>query len=170
MCEGNTACFFGHRKINVTEELKRELYTVVESLVLNKGITIFLFGSRSQFDALCLEVVTDLKKKYTYIQRIYVRAEFPYINDAYRKSLLNLYDETYFPEQITGAGKAVYIERNYEMIDRSSVCIAYYDGDYAPPRRKTSKSALSDYQPSSGTALAFKYAQKKNKSIINLIR
>ena len=53
-------CFIGHRKIDVTEELVSSLKDVVETLV-NEGVTSFLFGSKSAFDDLAWEVVTDLK-------------------------------------------------------------------------------------------------------------
>ena len=44
--------FIGHRKINESEELKSKLYNIVEDLILNKNVTEFLFGSRSDFDNL----------------------------------------------------------------------------------------------------------------------
>ena len=65
-------------------------------------------------------------------------------------------------------GKAAYVERNYEMIDNSDYCVVYYDKDYIPPRRKNSKRDLIEYQPMSGTKLAYDYAKKKNKKVINL--
>ena len=121
----HTCCFFGHRKIEETAELKNKLYDIIEELILNKNIDTFLFGSKSQFDNLCLNVVTTLKEKYPHIKRIYVRAEFPYIDESYKKYLLQKYDDTYFPENIISAGKSVYIERNYEMIN-SRIFYQYY--------------------------------------------
>jgi len=162
------ACFFGHRKITVTKELKENLYKEIETLIVANGITTFLFGSKSQFNDLCLTIVSDLKNKYPSIQRIYVRAEFAYIDEDYKAYLLENYEDTYFPEKIIGAGKAIYVERNYEMIDKSSVCVVYYDENYLPPRRNQCRRALTDYQPSSGTKLAFKYALSKNRKIINV--
>jgi len=34
----NTCCFFGHRTINETEELKAKLYKTIESLVVNENV------------------------------------------------------------------------------------------------------------------------------------
>ena len=62
-----TCCFFGHRKIDETEELKNKLYEIIENLILNEKIDTFLFGSKSQFDDLCHKVVTELKEKYSHI-------------------------------------------------------------------------------------------------------
>ena len=172
MCIEKTACFFGHRKVDVTNELKSRLYQEIENLITSDGIDYFLFGSKSQFDDLCYKVVTDLKSKYPNIQRVYVRAESEYIDGegsrAYREGLLEHYEDTYYPESVSGAGKAVYVKRNQHMIDKSSVCVVYYDENYKPARRKQSRRALTDYQPSSGTGVAYKYAEKKNRKIINL--
>lgn len=44
----------------------------------------------------------------------------------------------------------------------------YYDKNYLPPRRKNSRSDIVDYQPKSGTALAYEYAKRKGVRIINL--
>ena len=171
-CEINrhTCCFFGHRKINETDDLKKELYNVIEDLILTQNVNIFLFGSKSEFNSLCLEVVTELKEIYLYIKRVYVRAAFENIDIGYEKYLLESYEKTYYPEKIRGAGKAAYVERNYEMIDKSKYCVIYYDEDYKPPRRRNSKRDLVEYQPKSGTKIAFDYAEKKENKIINLCK
>ena len=71
------------------------------------------------------------------------------------------------------AGKASYVERNQAMIDDSNYCIFYYNPNYQPPRRKYSKRSVGDYQPNSGTKIAFDYANQRNRTgkditIINL--
>ena len=150
----NTCCFFGHRNINETEELKRELYVVIKNLIANENVSTFLFGSKSRFNDLCLEIVTQIKHEYPNIKRIYVRAEYPYISDRYKNYLLQSFEDTYYPEKIIGSGKAVYIKRNYEMINRSRFCIVYYDKSELPANRK------------SGTEIALNYAIKQQKQII----
>ena len=164
----HTCCFFGHRKIDVTDELISRLRETVENLIVGKKVDTFLFGSKSEFNELCLQVVTELKEKYPHIRRVYVRAEFPYIDESYTDYLLQSYERTYYPERMINAGKAAYVERNYEMIDNSSYCVIYYDENYLPPRRRNSKRNVSDYQPSSGTKLAHDYTVKKNITVINL--
>ncbi|MBQ9977262.1 MAG: DUF1273 family protein [Clostridia bacterium] len=149
-----TACFFGHRKINETEELRLKLYKIIENLIINENVDTFLFGSKSSFDDLCLETVTKIKEKYPNIKRIYVRAEYENISEHYENYLLKSYEETYYPEKIKNSGKAVYIERNFAMIDKSQICIVYYDEQYAPKNRK------------SGTKIALDYAIKQGKQII----
>ncbi len=165
--KNKTCCFFGHRKINETDELKQRLYEEVEKLI-ERGVNTFLFGSKSEFNDLCYDIVTNLKEKYSNIKRVYVRAEFPHISDEYKNYLLQSYEDTYYPEKILDAGKAVYVERNYEMIDNSLFCIAYYSEEYKPAKRKNNKKDLTEYQPKSGTKLAYDYAIKKKSVIINV--
>ena len=150
----NICCFIGHREINVTDELKEKLYVLIEHLIIEESIDTFLFGSKSQFDDLCYDIVTNMKKKYPHIKRIFVRAEYPYIDESYKEYLLERYEDTYFPKSVLGAGKASYVKRNCEMIDNSRFCIVYYKEDYTPKSRK------------SGTKIAFTYAEKKKKNII----
>ena len=154
--EDKTCCFFGHRTINETEELKSKLNKIIEKLIVDEKVDTFLFGSKSRFDSLCLELVTELKEKYPHIKRIYVRAEYPYISEHYKNYLLESYEDTYYPKKIISAGRAAYVERNYEMIDNSRFCIVYYDEANAPTTRK------------SGTKIALDYAIKKQKKIIIL--
>lgn len=162
----HTCCFFGHRKVRNAAIVKRRIYNEVENLIVNKNVGIFLLGSKSEFDDMCCEAVSFLKEKYPHIKRIYVRAEFPDIDDSYKNYILERYDDTYYPEHIKNAGKAIYVERNQEMINKSDYCVVYYDKNYAPPRR--SKQNLPSYQPQSGTKVAYDFAVKNNKKIINL--
>ena len=168
LCKIHTCCFFGHRKINETKHLNDIVYKNVESLIVDNGVNVFLFGSKSQFDDLCHKVVANLKQKYPHIKRIYVRAKFPYIDDNYKRYLLLNHEDTYYPNRIINSGKAAYVERNYKMIDKSNFCVVYYDENYMPPKRKHSKKDLIDYQPKSGTKLAYDYAKRKGLILNNV--
>ena len=149
----NTCCVFGHRTINETQYLRTKITEVIEKLITDENVDTFLFGSKSRFNSLCYELVTNLKEKYPHIKRIYVRAEFPVINDDYKAYLLELYEDTFYPEKIKGSGRAAYVERNYEMINKSKYCIVYYDEANAPTTRK------------SGTRIALNYAVKQKRNI-----
>ena len=152
-----TCCFFGHRKINETEELKAKLIETIINLIVEKNVDTFLFGSKSRFNSLCHKLVTKLKESYPHIKRIYVRAEYPNISEHYKNYLLESYENTYYPEKLYNAGKAVYVERNYEMIDNSYYCVVYYDATSALNTKK------------SGTKIALDYAVKKHKKIISML-
>ena len=161
-------CFFGHRKIEKTEELVNNLTSTVERIIVENEVDTFLFGSKSQFDDLCYEIVSKLKEKHTHIKRVYVRSSFADVDESYLKYLLEFYEETYFPEKIRKAGKASYVERNQEMIDKSDYCICYYDENYKPPLRKRGKKDASGYQPKSGTEIAYNYSVIKGKQVTNV--
>ena len=83
------------------------------------------------------------------------------------------YDGEMMSDRLWSAGKASYVERNEDMISTSDYCVFYYDPQYQPPRRKYSKCSVGDYQPKSGTSLAFEYANQRKRggkdlTIINL--
>lgn len=163
-----TCTFLGHRNTERTDELFKKVYNTAEKLITENNVSVFLFGSASRFDNLCYDAVSALKEKYSHIKRIYVRGEFPYLTESFEEKLLLKYEETYFPEKIINSGRAVYIRRNYEMIEKSRFLICFYDENYLPPMKKMSKRDVFAYQPKSGTALAFEYAKKKGLVIFNM--
>ena len=161
------ACFIGHRTIQKTEALVSSLKETVIKLI-NMGVTTFLFGNNSEFDSLQLEVVSELKKIYPVVKRVYVRSAFQHINKTYQEYLLKSYEETYFPTKIANAGKYSYVERNCEMIDNSTYCVFYYNKDYIPPIRRRFINRAFPSSCNSGTKIAYEYATKKKKEVINL--
>ena len=148
----NTCWFIGHRNINETQQLKNELRKAILELIAKNNVDTFLFGSKSRFNELCYEIVSEIKETYPHIKRIYVRAEYPDIDDEYKNYLLERYEDSYYPERIKNSGKAVYIERNYEMINKSKYCVIYFNE--------------SKEQAKSGTKIAFQYAAQKGKNIM----
>lgn len=149
----NTCCFFGHREICEDERLKTQLCNTIKKLIIEENVDTFLFGSKSRFNTLCYELVTKIKDEYPSIKRVYVRAEYPIITDSYKAYLLSNYEYTYYPKKIIGATRAVYVKRNYEMIDNSRFCIVYFDEANSPKNRK------------SGTKSALEHAKKQKKII-----
>lgn len=165
------ACFIGHRKISVDDTFLSELKNCIEKLIAYQNFDTFLFGSHSQFDDICLKTVTKLKINYPHIKRVYVRANYPKITEQYQGYLLTLYDETFIAKRAINAGKAAYIKRNQEMIDRSDLCIFYYDKNYVPYKMTTSISrnaSFKTFDTNSGTKRAYEYANSKNKQLLNV--
>ncbi len=177
-----TCSFFGHRKVEETEELKIQLKSAIIHLIENEKVEIFLFGSRSDFNFLCHAIVTELKELYPHIQRraytcrsetCTLEKERTYWEEIYShfkmlpKTLLGVEEEVEHKTKWT-SGKAHYVERNQAMIDDSDFCVFYYNEAYKPPLRKRFRESFSTYQPKSGTKLAYEYAKQKKKAIINL--
>ena len=166
--EGKTCSFFGHRDVVITDDFKLKVQQVVEDLIANKNVSSFLFGSRSNFNYLCHLVVTELKHKYTQLKRIFYTCKSEYcILESKIEKFHNFYSHYYkgeckllgFEEQFEHktkwtSCKAGYVERNYAMIDKSDVCVFYYNAELSPTTRK------------SGTKIALEYAQKRKKNIL----
>ena len=179
-----SCCFIGHRNVPDTEELRQIIKKTVEELIQKHGVTLFLFGSRSNFDLFCYDVVTELQETYPNIQRIAYTCRHEYVtmkeNKEQEEQLLSAvlkkqihiraYDAEYeHPTKYT-SGRASYVERNQAMINDSDFCVFYFDKRCLPQRRKCGKNQFSDYQPKSGTALAYTYAVQKKKEIYNLFQ
>ena len=163
----HSVCFIGHRKIEDTPELRERLRGILLDLIEN-GTVNFIFGDHSEFDGLCYDLVTELKEKYPEIKRINFRKDYEDTNDYTMQFLIVGYEESICPKGVGSAGRASYVERNQAMIRESDVCIFYYDENYQPSHRKTSRRDLFDYQPKSGTAVAYAYAVQKKKTVYNL--
>ena len=174
-------CFIGHRKIDITAKLKKEVFDFVEHLIVDENVKVFLFGSRSDFNYLCHAIVDELKSMYLGIKLVgyNCRSEAPFL-ESEREQWEEFYSrrekrsvhllcvhEVFNHKTKCTSNRAAYVERNYAMIDDSDFCLFYYNKNYLPPQRKWSKKNLFTYQPKSGTALAYKYAQQKKKLMKN---
>ncbi len=126
-------------------------------LIEKEKVTDFLFGSKSTFIDYCYEIITKYKNNYINLKRIFVRAEYPFISDNYYKYLKEFYEESYFYNDKLINNKFSYIRRNQVMIDKSDFCLFYFDVNY-----------LSNIKSQSGTKIAYEYAIKKGKNIINV--
>ena len=162
----HSVCFIGHRKINDTPDLRERVQGILVELI-EGGTVTFIFGDHSVFDSLCYELVTELKEKHPEIKRIHYRINYEEPDEYTAQYLTAGYEESICPPGVGRAGRAGYTERNRAMIRESDICVFYYDTAYLPARRKHSRRDSSDYQPSSGTALAFHYAQNLKKPVIN---
>ena len=167
--ENYSCSFFGHRNTILTDGEKNKLERLIENLI-RKGVKTFLFGNKSKFYEECHKIVSDLMAKYEGLKRVMyvVKSQgiiFSFQKEKWQKRynemglkdyIIDVEEKREF-KNINYAGKASYIERNLEMIDESDYCIFYYNEIFTK-KLKTK----------SGTALAYDYAMKKKKKIINL--
>ena len=150
-----TSCIIGHRDFEKTSKLELELKNLLLHLIENEKVNVFLFGSRSKFSDFCYDIITELQKEYPNIRRIFIRAEYPIISNDYYNYLKNFYEDSYFYSKKLISNKFSYIRRNQVMIDKSDICIFYFNDDY---KCKTQ----------SGTRIAYEYAIRKSKKVLNL--
>ncbi len=163
--------FFGHRKIYESNELKQKIRVCIEDLINRYNVCMFLFGSRSDFNDLCHLVVSELKEEYSFVERIcYTCKSESCTLESERKErerifslVLNKevhllgFEKEFEHKTKYEAGRASYVERNQAMINDSDFCIFYYDKNYVPLKKTNS-----------GTKLAYEYAVRKKKKVINL--
>lgn len=92
---GKVCCFIGHRNVKKTTELKEKLINTVRWLITEKGVNKFLFGSKSNFDDFCQEVVKELREEYPHIKRVYVRMYYPELGEPYIGYILRDFEDTW---------------------------------------------------------------------------
>ena len=145
--------FFGHRSIEITDELYARLTAEIIHSV-DFGCRVFYFGGYGDFDDLCYRIVTEIKEKYPQygISRVYCVSQERYLWKKVRYFDRTAYDEViYLQPCFEGWYKSIYF-RNCAMIDASDSVIFY-----------------AEERENSGAYKAYQYAKKtKEKQIVNL--
>ena len=164
---------FGHRKVDEADKhIIKDVNNLFENFVINDD-TQFLFGSNSEFNDICYDIVTELKGKYNNIERIgylcateiaFTKEEAinyqKYINKSISKGKhIKIYDQI---QQLDFDSKNLYIDRNKKMIEDADICIFYYSEKNINPTNKFGNKT------NSGTKIALEYAKSKCKEIIIL--
>lgn len=150
--ENKICSFFGHREICITKELRSKLLIEIEKLI-KKGFNIFYFGGFGDFDNLCWEVTTELKKQYKYIKRILCVIDLKSITQGKLPKWIkkeNYEEIIYLNLEFDWWYKRIYY-RNCEMIKCSDFIIFYIE--------KTENS---------GAYKAMQYAKIRKKAYINI--
>lgn len=142
-------CGFGHSDIYKINE--KDLIPILEKIITEYCITVFLAGGIGRFDGLFSSSVRTLKTKYPHINLILVK---PYLTKELNRDKAfyeTFYDEIIIPEISANAFyKSAITIRNKWMIDKSECVISGVYKNYG------------------GAFNAIKYAERKNKKIIYL--
>lgn len=163
---GKAVCFIGHRDTEDTAEMRATIIDLLINLIIQEDATDFLFGSRSTFNDICYEIVTQLTDRFPQIKRVAYPCQHEYAvlqcNVESKETVwskiaghtfkVNGYDEIRLFTSRCCAGKASYVQRNRAMIDDSDVCVFYC--------RTASGTG--------GTAVAYRYAVRQGKVLANL--
>lgn len=145
--------FFGHREIENIRDVEKRLYKVISDLILEKEYVEFLVGRNGEFDTLVSSQIKFAKKNIR-CDNNSLCLVLPYLYAEYKNN--KQYFEKYYDEIIVSesASKAYYKNaitiRNREMVDKADMIICCV------------------YKNFGGAFNVMKYAQKKNKLIINL--
>jgi len=148
-----TLSFFGHSTIEITDTLKKDLRNLIRQKITQENYGVFLFGGFGKFDELAWEIVSELKKEYPHIKRIFVLTEEKHLKKYKRPKYLKDedYEEfIYLQLQYNGFRTRIYY-RNIEMINISDFVIFYVNNTL-----------------NSGAYKIYKYAKLKKKQFCNL--
>lgn len=160
------ATCIGHRDFVGNDKSKKILTNVFVDLIKNYEVDGFYVEKKSNFVSFCCEIIREIKKDYPHVKLINVWGEYLYYNDMVDKLDLEYYDELLRPECFIGAGRNIYVKRNQYLIDNSDVILFYFNENVED--RWTERKGELPHKVRSGTRIAYEYAVKKKKSIINV--
>ena len=143
---------FGHRKIEECIDDEKLKYIFLY-LITEKGVDTFYFGEFGEFDRLCHKIVTELKKAFTHLSRVYCLEDAKLLlpKNAVKYLDKSKYEDFVFlPLSFDGWYKRIYF-RNCAMIDASDFIVFY-----------------AKERPDSGAWKAYKYAVKRKKLLVNI--
>lgn len=151
-------CFIGHR--DIFENIREKLKEAVENEIKN-GADFFTMGTHGDFDRMALGVCRELRKTYKHITIEVVITSFKTIEPVIDHDEI-FGDEKYYPYadvQTTMYNieeehyKRQIIASNKQMVDSCNTLICY----------------VNPTKTYGGAAIAYKYAKKQNKRIINFL-
>ena len=115
-----TCCFFGDVMIKKISHCYKLLHALIDEMIAKK-YRRFLLANDSEFGAMAIEVFEIFKDKYSQIERVLVQLEKFY--DLYYVK----YFERYFDSLLFKKRKLTTFEQYKKMIDKSSICVVYFD-------------------------------------------
>ncbi len=149
--KGKCCTFAGHS--NAPESVKSELIKAVYDLIEKENVTTFYVGSHGNFDGMSASAVRKAKRHFR-DKNIKLILVVPKMNSTItnqREYYESMYDELLIPAESDAAHyKAMITVRNRWMVDNSDFIITYIRREYG------------------GAFTTYKYAQKKEISVINL--
>ena len=137
----HSCCFTGHRPQNCPwgfnekdyrcKKVKKEVKKIIIELVI-KGYTNFYVGMALGFDTYCAEILIKLKRKYKQIKIIGAIPcedqdfKWSYKDKIRYKKLISKLDKIRCIYKTFN--KNCFLERNYYMVNNSSICVALFNG------------------------------------------
>lgn len=149
-----TVSFFGHRIVDNSFYIEKQLESLIRNLLSNKEYVDFLVGRNGEFDLLVSSTIERLKKVYGN-DNCFHALVLPYNTAEYRDnydSFNSYYDQVeILDKSVKSYFKSAFQVRNREMVDRSNLIVFYLEHEYG------------------GAYQTYQYALKQNKNIIKLM-
>ena len=143
---------FGHFTVEITDELKASTSKEIDKAI-DRGIRIFLFGGRSDFDDLVYDIVSEIKSQ---ISQLNLKRIFCFPLDKQLRKPPNWFQRKEYEGYECPAKDfdwwytSIYY-RNCAMIDQSDFVLFY-----------------AEERENSGAYKTYKYAVHAHKKIVNL--
>lgn len=145
---------FGHRFVYDSSLVRDRLYEILEEII-KSGIKKFLVGTHGEFDSLAVGVLRKLREKYQEIEINVVMTGVGLLGEREKKeNILSMFcdltttsyfvGDLHFKQRITAT--------NELMVEDSEIVVCYYD----------------PYYRSVGVKHVVRYAEKRNKKLINI--
>ena len=152
--EKHKSCsFFGTRSVAISDEIKMKIKNKILELLRN-NFRVFYFGGFSEFDDVCYKIVSEYKKEFPDIYRIFCSSDIRWLRPSKQPKWLSneeFEEITYLDLDYDYWYTRIYY-RNCEIINRSDFVLFF---------------ALENNE--SGAYKALKYAKSKKKEYINLL-
>ena len=136
-----TITFCGHRQLDQPDEVRRWLYAITRTLIL-QGADIFYLGGYGAFDEMAAGVLVEWKQVYPQIQRLLVLA-YPD-----RVPSRDIYDGTVYPPLERVPPRLAIVRRNQWMVEAADLVVACVCHDWG------------------GAAGTLRYARKKQVPVL----
>ena len=146
--------FIGHSEISNRDLVKNKVTEALREQIDTDTRVVFYCGGYGDFDNICAEACSAIKKEKPLCEIIYVT---PYIGPSYQQKLkaieeTRLYDAILYPPLETVPFRYAILKRNEWMVDEADLVIAYV------------------IRERGGAYKSMRYAIRKNKHIFNLAK
>ena len=144
-----TVSLFGHRKLYDLYRIDKYLVPILKKLIQQKPYVSFLIGRNGEFDEYAASVIKQIQKEFGKDNND-ITLVLPYtVSDL--EYYIKYYDNIIIPDGIEGMHpKSAITMKNRWMIDQSDLVIVNVEHNQG------------------GAFTAMKYAEKRNRKIINL--
>ena len=154
MKDQNESCvctFCGHSKIySNTDSIRQTLTDTISRLIQNDNVNCFLVGNYGHFDRMAASVCLEMKNYYPRISACLVVPYYrPFLDDL-EKNWDKRFDSVIVPELEHIPHPYRIIKANEYMVDASQYVVSYV------------------FATTGGAYKTLKYAQKRQKNVINL--
>ncbi len=174
----NTCPVFGHHSIKITKELKVQVFDCFEKLILEYNTYVFCFFEFGDFENMCLEILTDLKTHFPYIQSVICLANSTSAEEFNSLSWTLFFDkiEDIHPSVNDFDIQSIPKQKKYHklfrdnyitaIIDSCDYCIFCYSrNDLLHTKKKMQRPLIFDIEKS----FAYNYAIQTQKNIMEII-